>query len=452
MPRLSLKTAALGALVCLGTSTPVGARQMMEDRVLLDDGSTFYGSPETVQQAYNELVYETTTNCIGYCYGVTDPADPDPLIIGDEGDHVQASTTTEPGGIQVNPTGTTPINQPFVKTFHKDDSFGSGLFGSGYSLDASLKADPINYTLDASGEGKVWAKLFNSIKFDVVRATAKASAKQGSQQSSMEAKLYVVGIELISKSVQSATVEEKPLYQYDALDVHFFNTPEIRYTIFFIPVKVQAKAFGKAGLTVKSVLKPTAAKLSVVAEGKIYGEGTAAADVWVVSAGLKGTLTLIEASLPTSGQLALTTCGDLAWDLKSGFTVKTLAGKLEAFVKVKLFIFKKTVSLTIAKWSGSVLGTNNSWTLFNMNGGVPFASLCSYGAPTGGAASLTPPASPYLASINDTGGTGGTGGGDTGGGDTGGGGGGGYGGGCFQGGGMEGGMTSLQQIEQCQVY
>ncbi|RKH63262.1 hypothetical protein D7V93_09015 [Corallococcus llansteffanensis] len=423
---------------------------MMDDRVLLDDGTAFYGSPETVQQAYNELVYETTTHCIGYCYGMTDPADPDPLIVGDEGDHGQASTTTEPGGIQVNPSGTTPTAQPFVKSFHKDDSFGSGLFGSGYSLDASLKADPVAYTLEASGEGKVWAKLFNSIKFDVVRATAKATSKQNENKANLVAKLYVVGAELYSQEVPFQPIGSIPEYNKTFLsksfDMKFFESPDIRYTIFFIPVKVKAGAYGKAGVTVNAALKPTAAKLSAIATGNIYGEATAAADVWVVSAGVKGTLTLVEASLPTSAQLALTTCGDLAWDLKSGFTLKTLSGKLEAFVKVKLFIFKKTVSLTIAKWSGSLQGSNSTWTLFNAGGGAAFASLCSAGSPVGGAASLSPPASPAVAAVNDTGTT--TGGGGTGGG--GGGGGGGYGGGgCFQGGGTAEDSQSIVMIPNC---
>ncbi len=417
MSRKTLNVPLAGTLAALCLSGSAHAMYQLEDRGILDDGSTVYAGPTTATQLYQEIDYEMYSNCYGICTSGREYADPDAIVFANEGETPDAANTTEPGGVQVDPAAGSTAGQPFSKTFHKDESFGNSTFGAGYVIDAALNATPATSTagakLDAFAEGKIWGQAFGSGRKDLARARASASVQQAPSVSA-QVGVYVMGSQIYTKQFSAAPLTNSAtLYEDQWFNRSFFSM-EKRFTILFIPVKVTAAINGNAGIKVTGSIAPTVAKMVADPKGGAYVTASAAADIWVASIGVEGNLTLVTASLPVNAQLVATGCNTLGWSLKSDFTVNTLAGNLKAFVKIKLFFIKKKGSVTIARWSGYT----KSWNLTNLTGSVPLYFTCISGAPQGGTGTLDP-----------TGGT--TGGGSTGGGG-GGGGGGGY-GGCLAG-------------------
>lgn len=388
--------ALLLALVALGPPGPASARPMFwpNDRVALDDGSEVYGDTYTLDQIYSEVTYEKYSNCTGVCVSGMEGGDPDAHVFVDEGAHPEASNTTAPPGSQVNPSTVDPAGQPFSKAFHKNAGFGNNLFGAGYAIDATLNGVPSTTTtgakLDASAQGKIWGKVLGSGEIDLIRGVATAS---GHQSGSLDAtgKVFILGSQIYEKKLALGTMT---LLDEVLFNREFIKSPAMSFNVMFITVTVKATLTGTAGVKVTASVGPTAARLLATPKGGVYATASASASVFVFSVGVEGTLTLIEASLPVSGQLVSSGCNTLGWDLKSSFTVQTLAGKLKAFVKIKLFFIKKKASVTIASWNGILTGNTSTWSLYNAGGAAPMYFTCSGGVPVGGIATLNPVASP----------------------------------------------------------
>ncbi|WP_021781242.1 hypothetical protein [Myxococcus hansupus] len=420
MSRVSRHVPLTGALAALCLASPAAAYNYpnMYDQpyhhevayLMLDDGNYFGADPYVLPQIHAEVNYESTSNCVGICTSGMEYGDPDIIVFDFEGETPDAANTTEGPGGQVDPSTANTGGQPFSKTFHKSEGFGNNTFGAGYVIDVSLNGIPATPSagakLDAVAEGKIWAKAFSANQREVVRARAAGSAQQNAFASA-KVNVYVMGSQVYSKDLLSGTLVDETLFNRT-----FFSASKT-FTILFIPVTVTAALNGNAGIKVDGSVDTTVVKLVATPKGSIYASASAAVNVFVASIGVEGSLTLITASLPTTGQLVSTSCNSLDWNLKSDFNINTLSGNLKAFVKIKLFFIKKKASLTIAKWSGST----KNWNLINTTSTVPLNFTCSNGAPVGGTGTL----------ISDSGG--GTGGGNPGGGDGGGGGGGGWGGG-----------------------
>gem|GEM_PF-4589900 len=383
----------------------------------LDDGSFYGADPYLLPQINAEVDYEMTSNCIGICSSGMEYGDPDIVVFDYEGATPDASSTTEGPGGQVDPSTANTGGQPFSKTFHKSEGFGNNTFGAGYVVDVSLNGIPASASagakLDAVAEGKVWAKAFSSTEREVVRARASGSAQQNAFATA-KVNVYVMGSQVYSKDLTSGTLVDEPLFNRT-----FFSASKT-FTILFIPVTVTASLNGNAGIKVDGSVNTTVVKLVATPKGSVYASASAAVNVIVASIGVEGNLTLINASLPTTGQLVSTSCSTLDWNLKSDFNINTLSGNLKAFVKIKLLFIKKKASLTIAQWSGST----KNWNLVNTTSTVPLTFACANGTPVGGTGTLLPGTGGSSTGGGDTGG-----GGDPGGGGWGGGGGGGWGGG-----------------------
>ncbi|WP_141621474.1 hypothetical protein [Myxococcus sp. AB036A] len=442
MSRTSPHVPLAGALAALCIASPAAAynypsyEQLPEHQEVaylpLDDGNYYGADPYVLPQIHAEVNYESTSNCVGICSSGMEYGDPDIIVFDYEGETPDAATPTEGPGGQVDPSTANTGGQPFSKTFHKSEGFGNNTFGAGYVIDVSLNGIPATSSagakLDAVAEGKIWAKAFSSNQREVVRARAAGSAQQNAFANA-KVNVYVLGSQVYSKDLTSGTLVDEPLFNRT-----FFSASKT-FTILFIPVTVTASLNGTAGIKVDGSVNTTVVKLIATPKGSIYASASAAVNVWVASIGVEGNLTLINVSLPTTGQLVSTSCSTLDWNLKSDFNLNTLSGNLKAFVKVKLLFIKKKASLTIAKWSGST----KNWTLVNTTSTVPLSFTCSNGTPVGGTGTLIA----------------GTGGGSTGGGDTGGGGGGdwGGGGGGDWGGGTCGDTTSpVHPFEQPREY
>ncbi|GEN12556.1 hypothetical protein SAMN05443572_103510 [Myxococcus fulvus] len=387
--------AVLSVLVALGPPGSASARPMYwpNDHVALDDGTVLYGSSSTLDQIYAEINYEKYNNCTGVCTSGMESGDTAAHVFVDEGADPQASNTTEPGGIQVNPSGVDPAGQPFSKVFHKDDGFGNSLFGAGYMLDGALNAIPSTPSTGASmsttAEGKVWAQVFGLGRKEVMRARATASGLQSGVHDA-SANIYILGAQIYEKRLApgAVTLSDEKIFTRE------FLKAEKPFPIMFITVTVTATLAGNAGITAAATVGPTAAKLLATPKGSIFVTASAVASVAVASLGVEGSLTLVEVSLPISEQLVSKGCSTLGWDLRSSFVVTRLSGKLKAFVKINLILIKKKFSVTIASWSGSVQGSSSAWLLYNNAGTAPLYFTCVGGSPVGGIVNLDPAPSP----------------------------------------------------------
>ena len=99
-----------------------------------------------------------------------------------------------------------------------------------------------------------------------------------------------------------------------------------------MPVKVKAAAAGSAGVSLNSNIGIFAVNATLVPSAKAYATATASVDAWVAEAGVDGKLTLVEASVPTAGELNLTTVG-VTTKADSDLALNYLSGRLNVFAK-----------------------------------------------------------------------------------------------------------------------
>jgi hypothetical protein len=260
-----------------------------------------------------------------------------------------------------NPVGT------FNKTYVRTEKFGNSIFGAGYSLNAVVTAETATQSAEkkvqAVAEGKVFGTAF-STEQELVRGRANVTGQQGGANSGTAA-LYLLGQEIWSSSLY-ATYSPPPINWSRT----FFNASKT-FMIGPVPVTVKASLAGGVKLTVFGQIGPTVAKLSATPGGWSNVTASASVDVIILAIGVEGSLVLINATLPSSGELFWPVC-TLDWTLKSNLDLNTLSGTLKAFAKVRILFFKKTWWVTIASWPG----ITRNWSLLNLTDSQPLG-ICS---------------------------------------------------------------------------
>ncbi|MET0402623.1 MAG: hypothetical protein ABW123_09480 [Cystobacter sp.] len=253
-------------------------------------------------------------------------------------------------------------NQTFNKTYTRIERFGNSVFGAGYSINASITADTATTNrdkkVDALAEGKVFGTAFSYEK-DLVLARVNVSGQQGGDNSG-KAALYAVGQELWSTNLY-ATYSPAPIDWSRT----FFSATK-RFVVGPVPISVKASLAGGVKLAVTGQIGPTVAKLSAIPGGWANVNASAAVDVIILAFGLEGALSLINATLPSSGEIFWPVCS-LDWKLKSNLDLNTLSGTLKLYAKLKILFIKKTWRVTIASWSG----ISRNWSLLDMGGSQP---------------------------------------------------------------------------------
>lgn len=259
------------------------------------------------------------------------------------------------------PTCGTPAAE-LRKTWSKSDSFGDDNFGAGYAVSATLagKRDGLEVAGDLSADADLFGTKKNIVKAD---ANAKAAVLAGAVSENID--VFVLGKNIFhhSRSTGTSSGSGIKLNLAKSWDVSFFSADK-RFWLGPIPVKVKASAAGSAGISFNSDLGILAADATIKPSAKAYVTASAGVDAWVAEAGVEGRLTLIEASVPTVGSLALTTAPGLQYKLDSDLSLNYLSGRLNVFAKA----LGKKYERKIADWSG----TTRSFAIGHESGCIKF--------------------------------------------------------------------------------
>ncbi len=232
------------------------------------------------------------------------------------------------------------------KTWSKSDKFGDENFGAAYAAKATLQGKRDG--LSVAGNLDADAMLFGNTQ-NVVKVIGKAEAAVVAKSASESLDVFVLGKNIFrhSRSSGTGTGTGVTLNLSKNWDVTFFNA-EKRFWVGPVPVKVKAASAGSAGVSLNSNIGIFAVNATLVPSAKAYATATASVDAWVAEAGVDGKLTLIEASVPTAGQLDLTTVG-VYYKADSDLALNYLAGRLNVFAKA----LGKRYEKKIADWSGT---------------------------------------------------------------------------------------------------
>lgn len=257
----------------------------------------------------------------------------------------EANTQSVPPPTQNQPTTNTP--EVFNKSYNRNEKFGNSIFGGGYAINAYVNATTASSTaakkVEALGEGYVYGKAFN-VEKEIVRARAYINGQQGGSNSGTAA-LYAMGQQIWSANLYT-TFAPTPINWSRT----FFNVSK-SFMIGPVPVTVKASLSGGVRLTVTGEVGPTVARLSATPGAFANVTASAAVNIVIASFGVSCDLRLVNANLPSTGELFWPLC-TLDWKLKSDLQLNYLAGTLQGYVKVKLLFFKKTWKVTIASWAG----------------------------------------------------------------------------------------------------
>ncbi|NBD14309.1 MULTISPECIES: hypothetical protein [Corallococcus] len=261
---------------------------------------------------------------------------------------------------------TNPV-QTFNKTYVRTEKFGNSIFGAGYSINAVVTAETATQTAEKKvqsvAEGKIFGTAFSTEK-ELVRGRANVSGQAGGANSGTAA-LYLLGQEIWSSSLY-AEYSPPPINWSRT----FFSVSKT-FVVGPVPITVKAALAGGVKLTVYGQIGPTVAKLSATPGGWSNVTASASVDVIIVAFGVEGSVALINATMPSSGELFWPVC-TLDWKLKSDLNLNTLSGTLKAFAKIRILFFSKTWWVTIASWPG----ITRNWALLNLTESQPLG-ICS---------------------------------------------------------------------------
>ncbi len=242
-------------------------------------------------------------------------------------------------------TGTPLAN--LTKTWTKGDKIGDENFGAGYTATATINGKRDGLAVD--GNLTADASIFGNDQ-NIVKVLGNASAAVVGHSASENIDVFVMGRNVFHHGRSTGTADGSGvrLTMNKDFSVTFFDGSQ-RFWLGPIPVRVRASAAGSAGFAFDSNIGVLAVDAHVRPTARAYATASCSADIKVASAGVEGTLTLVDASLPTSGQLTLTTDG-IDYEANGDLTINYLAGRLNVFAKA--FIGGK-YEKKIANWSGS---------------------------------------------------------------------------------------------------
>jgi hypothetical protein len=254
----------------------------------------------------------------------------DALLVSD------GSTTTSSSNCPA-PTAT----YDWDRTYYKADDFGNSTFGAGYwaGIIFSSRAGRAGGPDTFSGEGllKGYVTVFGSDK-ELVRISGKATLT-GSQGTSGYY-VRVLGVNVRSKSVSGNLSGSESLY-----NASFLSASK---TIWLgpVPVKFTGAIKGTIGISYNAQYAMSTLSVETRPNAKLYAYASAGVDLWLASAGVSGSLTLIEAGVPSKAA-AVVSPSSVAFSLDSDLQLKSLSGKIEAYATLP----GKRWTTTLASWS-----------------------------------------------------------------------------------------------------
>lgn len=287
---------------------------------------------------------------------------------------------TRAGSIFVGTTpvvcGGTPVTN-FSKGWHLADDFGNSKFGGGYdaslTLTSTASSAPNMDKISAEAAVRALATIFGSNK-EVAKLSAKAALQGTTGTSSISVR--VMGNDIWSRSVSGNLVETKDFSRT-------FFSASMRIWLGPVPVKFSAAANGAVGYSYSASYVAPYATLTATPYAKVYVVATAAVDAVVASAGVTGTLTILEASVPGTAKIGIQP-SYLSYDVDVDLKLKSLAGKIEAWAKVWYLFGSHKWTTTLASWDGF----QATFPIVDTSGCVPLPANSILATTVGTAASV----------------------------------------------------------------
>lgn len=232
------------------------------------------------------------------------------------------------------------------RVFSKQDEFGNSTFGAGYwggltfSSRAGRAGGPDTFTGEALLRGYVTV-FDNDYELVRIRGTASLVGTQGSSS-------YVVRV--LATDVRSGSASGN-LTGTETYQNTFIKKSKMIW-LGPIPVTFTGSINGTLNLDYRAEYAMSTISLNAKPKGRIYAEATAAVDAWLASAGVTGTLTLIQAEVPSRAQVIVGP-NTLAYGMDSSLLLSSLSGTVDAWAHIP----GKTWRMRLASWSPLYNGT-----------------------------------------------------------------------------------------------
>jgi hypothetical protein len=233
------------------------------------------------------------------------------------------------------------------KVFSKSDEFGNNTFGAGYwaGLTFSSRAGRAGGADTFRGEAmaKAYATVFGSDKeVAKITGTGQLVGTQGTSSYAVRA----LGVVVRSRSVSGNLTESAPIYSGT-----IFSASK---TIWLgpVPVKFTGAVKGTLGVDLEAAYSQSTLYAKAKPNAKVYAQASAGVDMWLASAGVSGTLTLVEAAVPSKAS-AVVYPTSVTFGVDSDLTLSSLSGKIEGYATLP----GKRWTITLAKWDPLFKGT-----------------------------------------------------------------------------------------------
>lgn len=233
------------------------------------------------------------------------------------------------------------------RAYVKQDEFGNGTFGAGYSagLTFTSRAGRGNERDTFTGEGLLsgYVTVFGSDR-EVARISGKASMTGSQGTSSYYVRL--MGANVRSKSVTGNLSGTESL-----LDAALFSAST---TIWLgpLPVKFTGAVKGNVGITYLGQYATSTLSVNATPSAELSAVASASIDIYLASAGVSGTLSLVKAGLPARAA-AVVAPNSVSYSLDADLRLTSLSGRIDAWAHVP----GKTWRLNLASWSPAFQGT-----------------------------------------------------------------------------------------------
>lgn len=315
-----------------------------------------------IKDANSELNYELST--CKTCWSELSKEGTD--VVVPPGDTAESAYVTPCTRIVNAPLETMTASAPLAassycngqlnRNYHYENGFGNSNFGAGYVVDASVNNTPgtLGPTFDARGEGRVYGRIFGTNR-DAVQVSAYANSPAGGAASA-SANVYILGSQVFARSF-TATYSTGASF-----GPRRFFSANFTFTVGPVPITVSASADGSVGFTGTGNLSASTLVVNVTPTGSLTAVASASVNVIIVSFGVSGSLTLVNAALPSN--LTISPCAATRWSLSVNRDIYTLSGQIDLWVKVKLLFINKKWTVTIARWSG----THSVGTIYSASG------------------------------------------------------------------------------------
>lgn len=352
----------LGALLALCVAVSPGVASALPQRDIIA------GWDAETQAAINDEL-STCPEC-----SVEALDDGSPNIVVPPDAHPDATGSLAPTNTAVTPAATTTCVAPrtYPSVARSADYFsrvGNTWFGAYYraasrSNTAPTRSGDVLYHADV--ESAVGATVFG-FNLDAARGEASADAYTAGSRS-VRGRFYArnrYGAMMLVGDASSSSAGNVTVVPAGVNASLWSGT--YGFTLGPIPVTVHGELTAAAGYVVNGYTAATQASVTGRPTAGLYALGSITASVGIAALGVDGRITIAEGALPTRASMSRTTAG-ITHNLGSDVQITLLSGRIDAWVRVGFWYFKKTWRRNLVNYPG----IRAQAALYNVTGTLPF--------------------------------------------------------------------------------